>query len=357
MRLRLLKRHHRPGQAPGSLPEPTALAEPTRMRLVRYSVDTLVEADLLSPAGLDEVAPSEACWLAMEGHDIRLVSEIGDRLGIHPLALEDVVNTGQRPKVEDYEHSLFLVVDHFTFDAEAFELHKQQVSLVLQAGVLLSVEEQSGTLFDPVRDRLRTGKPRIRQPRSDYLAYALVDTVVDHLFPVLEELGDSIEEAEESILDDPTRDDVNALHVLKRHLLVLRKSCWPLRDMLAQLLRSESPLISAETRLYLRDVADHVALAIDIIETYREMVSSLVDLYLSNLSNKMNEVMKVLTIIATIFIPLSFIAGVYGMNFERSASPWSMPELGWYWGYPAVLLLMAAVAGGLLVFFRRRGWI
>jgi magnesium transporter len=187
--------------------------------------------------------------------------------------------------------------------------------------------------------------------------YALIDTVVDHLFPILESIGDHTEEIETSLLDSATSEDLNALHLVRRELLLIRKSTWPLRDMVNGLHRSETALVSDETRLYLRDVADHATVAVDIVETLREMVSSLMDLYLSSLSNRMNEVMKVLTIIATIFIPLSFIAGLYGMNFDPSASPFNMPELGWYWGYPVALVVMAAVAVGLLVFFRRRGWI
>ena len=191
---------------------------------------------------------------------------------------------------------------------------------------------------------------------SGYLAYALMDTVVDHLFPVLETIGDRIEDVEETLLDGRS-EDLSTLHELKRELLVLRKSIWPLRDMLNGIHRDESGLFDDETRLYLRDVVDHATRAVDIVETLREMVSSLMDLHLTSLSNRMNEVMKVLTIIATIFIPLSFIAGLYGMNFERSASPWNMPELGWYLGYPFALAVMAAVAIALLVFFRRKGWI
>jgi len=332
------------------------------MRLTRYDAETLLELDLLDPEGLDEARDGEICWLDLEGQDVALLGELGRRLEIHPLALEDVANIGQRPKVEDYANSLFIVVDLVRV-RDGGDLCREQVSLVLQDRLLMSVRESGGEppdggdLFEPVRARLRIGKGRIRSAGADYLAYALIDTVVDHFFPVLESLGERIEDIEDSLLDEPTRDDLNALHKLKRELLLLRRSAWPLRDALSSLLRLDSPLVHRDTHVYLRDVADHVAVVIDVIETYREMVSSLVDLYLSAVSNRMNEVMKVLTIIATIFIPLSFIAGLYGMNFDTSASPYNMPELHWAFGYPFALLLMAAVAGGLLLFFRRKGWL
>ena len=358
---RLFRRPGTPGTSPGTLLPQVGPAPPTRMRLIRYDEETLVELDLLDPAGLDEARDGAICWLDLEGHDVALVGELGKRLEIHPLALEDVVNVGQRPKIEDYANSLFIVLDLVRVDASG-ALCREQVSLVLQDALLMSVRENAATgsgedIVEPIRARLRAGKGRIRSAGADYLAYAIIDTVVDHFFPVLEHLGERIEDVEDSLLDEPTREDLNSLHQLKRELLLLRRSAWPLRDALSSLLRLDSPLVHRETHVFLRDVADHVAVVIDVIETYREMVSSLVDLYLSAISNRMNEVMKVLTIIATIFIPLSFVAGLYGMNFDTSVSPFNMPELHWYFGYPVALLLMAAVAGGLLIFFRRKGWI
>jgi magnesium transporter len=293
----------------------------------------------------------------VEGHDATLIRQLGERLSIHPLALEDVVNIGQRTKREDFDNAVFVVMDHFFIDSGDDSIGREQISLVIQPDVVLTVRERRSDLFEPIRDRLRLGKPRIRGGGTGYLAYALMDTVVDHLFPVLETIGDRLEDIEASLLDRPSPDDVSALHEVRSQLLVIRKSAWPLREMLSGLYRSTEDVFSDETRLYLRDVVDHATMAVDIVETLREMVSSLMDLYLSTVSNRMNEIMKVLTIIATIFIPLSFIAGLYGMNFERSVSPWNMPELGWTWGYPFALGLMALVAAGLLVFFRRRGWI
>jgi magnesium transporter len=355
--MRFLIRRHTPGTAPGTMPEAVTPEVPSRVRLTEYSVDVLEEAELASPEEIEEAPLADTCWLDIEGHDINLIADLGRRLNVHPLALEDVVNVGQRPKAEDFEESLFVVAQHFFTVDGARDLAHEQISLVIQKGLLMSVRENHSELFEPVRNRIRGGKPRIRGGGAGYLAYALLDTVVDTLFPVLETIGERVEQLESSIFEDPVPADLNELHALKRNLLVLRKSTWPLRDMVNQLVRGEHDLFSEETRVYLRDVADHAALALDIVETYREMVSSLMDLYLSSVSNRMNEIMKVLTIIATIFIPLGFIAGLYGMNFDPTVSPFNMPELGWYWGYPVALLAMAAVAGGLLVFFRRRGWL
>ena len=354
------KRSSPPGSAPGTLPTETTPKQPVRMRLVRYDPEQLFEVDLLTPAGLDEAGTGTRCWLDLEGHDVNLIAELGTRLGLHTLTVEDVVNTGQRPKVEEYGDSLFVIVHHLTLgtypDSDWLDIQREQVAIVLKTDVVLSVRERESPLFEPIRQRLRNGAPRIRGGGTDYLAYALLDAVVDHYFPLLEELGDRLDALEDAVLEQPDRDDLAALHAIRRILLALRKSVWPLRDTLNQLLRSDCELIADETRTYLRDVADHVALALDMIETYRDWVASLTDLYLSSISNRMNEVMKVLTIIATIFIPLSFVAGLYGMNFDTS-SPWNMPELRWHFGYPFALGIMAATAGGMLLFFRRKGWL
>lgn len=355
--MKIFKRRHTPGTAPGTLAVIEPPAEPIRARYVEYRLDTLVEADLVDPKEMPEATPELTQWLDVEGHDVELITALGQRLSIHPLALEDVINVGQRTKSEDFESAIFVVLDHFFIDVDNGDIGKEQISLVIQPDVVLSVRERRSDLFEPIRARLRLGKARIRGGGTGYLTYALIDTVVDHIFPVLESIGDSMEEIEASLLEKPTPEDVAALHELRSQLLIIRKSVWPLRDMLSGLYRSSEDFFSEETRLYLRDVVDHATMAVDIVETLREMVSSLMDLYLSTVSNRMNEIMKVLTIIATIFMPLSFIAGLYGMNFERSASPWNMPELGWHLGYPFALGVMAAVAIALLVFFRKKGWI
>ncbi|HSN55968.1 MAG TPA: magnesium/cobalt transporter CorA [Candidatus Sulfomarinibacteraceae bacterium] len=355
--MRIFTRRHAPGTAPGTLAWAEAPPAPIRMRYTEYDRDRLVEAEVERPSEVPQANLERTQWLDVEGHDVELIAALGDRLAIHPLALEDVVNVGQRTKSEDFPTAVFVVLECFFLDGAEGRVGKEQISLVIQPDVVLSVRERRSDLFEPVRGRLRGGKPRIRGGGTGYLAYALLDTVVDHLFPVLEHLGDRIEELEDEILLAPSSGSVNELHALRRELLVIRKSVWPLRDMLNGLQRDESELFGNETRLYLRDVVDHATRAMDIVETLREMVSSLMDLYLSSVSQRMNEVMKVLTIIATIFIPLSFIAGLYGMNFDPAASPWNMPELDWYWGYPAALAVMALVAVGLLLFFRRRGWL
>jgi len=355
--MKVFRRRHVPGTAPGTVAEIEPPREPVSARYVEYGLDHLGEEDLDRPDEMPGATPDLTQWLDVEGHDAELIKQLGARLSIHPLALEDVVNIGQRTKSEDFDDAVFVVMDRFFVDGEDEEIGREQVSLVIHADVVLSVRERRSDLFEPIRARLRLGRPRIRGGGTGYLAYALMDTIVDHLFPVLEFIGDRLEEIETSVLDQPSPDDVAALHKMRNQLLVIRKSVWPLRDMLGGLYRSTEDVFNDETRLYLRDVVDHATMAVDIVETLREMVSSLMDLYLSSVSNRMNEIMKVLTIIATIFIPLSFIAGLYGMNFERTASPWNMPELGWYWGYPFALGVMALVAAGLLLFFRRRGWI
>lgn len=354
--MRITKKRHPPGTAPGTLPAPAPSVEPSRARVISFDAARLTEALLADPGALGLIGDGLTTWLDIEGHDVELIAALGRRLEVHPLALEDVLHVGQRPKVEDYENSLFLVVDHFASSDDG-ELAVEQVSLVVQPNLVVSVRERASDLFAPVHQRLQGGQGRIRGGGAGYLAYALIDTVVDNVFPALERIGSRLETLEASILDDPTDDDLNSLHEVKRELLLLRKSMWPMRDMLRNRLLVESPLFSRETQLFIRDAADHAAHAVDIIEAYREMVSSLNDLYLTNISIHANEIMKVLTIIATIFIPLSFIAGVYGMNFNPEASPWNMPELGWYWGYPAAIGLMALVAGGLLLFIWRRKWL
>ncbi len=353
---RITTRKHPPGTPPGTLPTATERTEPTRARMVAFNSDKLTDAAILDPASLLKIPDELTAWLDIEGHDVDQIADLGRRLEVHALALEDVLHVGQRPKVEDFEDSLFLVLDHFEVSEGGSGISKEQVSLVVQDSLVLSVQERASELFEPVYQRLQSGKGRIRGGGAGYLAYALIDIVVDHVFPVLEHIGDRLEDLEASILDDPTQEDLGGLHVIKRDLLVLRKSMWPTRDLLRNRLLIDSPLIGEHTQVYLRDVADHATVAVDIIETYREMVASLNDLYLSRISIRMNEIMKVLTTIATIFIPLSFIAGLYGMNFNTAAGPLSMPELNWYWGYPAALMLMATVAGGLLLYFWRKRW-
>ena len=335
------------------------------MQLFSYDPAELRE---VRHASLDDVAAAAAgagrtLWLNVDGlGDAETIALIGERFALHPLALEDVVNVHQRPKFEAYDDHLFLIVrvplsPRDASAPRAAVLHTEQVAICLGREHVVTFQEAPGNTFEPVRHRLRAASSALRRRGADYLAYALVDAAIDAYFPLLESYGERLEALESEVVGRPRREHIALIHDLKRDLLTVRRAVWPLRDLLAAMLRDDTPLVEEHTRLYLRDCLDHTTQLIDMIETYREIASGLVDIHLSSLSNRMNEVMKVLTIIATIFIPLTFLAGLYGMNFDRAAGPWSMPELGWRYGYPAVLALMAAVAIGLVLYFRGLGWI
>jgi len=328
-------------------------AETVRIRLMDYTPDHVEERDL---SAVEECFPyrdkDSVTWINVDGiHQVDLMEKLGSHFGLHPLVLEDILNTDQRPKLEDYEDYLFLILKMITYDEAQKRLHVEQVGLIVGARFVLSFQESEGDVFEPVRERLRKGKGRIRKGGLDYLAYALVDAVVDNYFLVLEKIGEDIEELEEAVIGKPAPETVESIHNLKRELLFLRKSVWPLREAVAGLEKGGSSLIQEKTVLYLRDVYDHTIQVIDTIETFRDMVSGMMDAYLSGLSNRMNEVMKVLTIIATLFIPLTFIAGVYGMNFKV------MPELEWHYGYGLVWLLMILVTLFMLLYFRKKKWL
>jgi magnesium transporter len=301
-------------------------------------------------AGLTDILGKwPAVWVNVDGlGDTSVISQLGELFDVHRLALEDVVNVHQRAKVEPYDDHLF-VIAHMIQAGE--HLGTEQVSFFIGENYLLTFQERAGDCFDMVRQRIRAGRGRIRHAGASYLAYALLDALIDAYFPVLEVYGERIEALESELLTEPDAEMAGRIHAIKRDLLVLRRAIWPHREAIKTLLRDDSPFITDETRIYLRDCYDHVIQLLDLVETYRELASGLLDIYLSSLSNRMNEVMKVLTIFAAIFIPLTFIAGLYGMNFER------MPELRWSWGYPMALMVMAALTVSLLVFFRRKGWI
>jgi magnesium transporter len=291
-------------------------------------------------------------WLDIDGvHDASLLESVTAHANLHPLVVEDIHNTYQRPKVEDYDEYLYIVLKMISWDEVTRQAQAEQVSLILGRNHVLSFKENPGDLFDPVCIRIREGKGRIRRSGADYLAYALLDQVVDHYFLVLENLGEGIEDLEEELVTNPDASTLQNIHHLKRELIFLRKSVWPLREAISRLERGESPLFRSDTLVYLRDIYDHTIQVIDTIETFRDMVSGMLDIYLSSISNRMNEVMKVLTIIATIFIPLTFIAGIYGMNFAY------MPELQWPWGYFMVWAVMVIIVIGMLIYFKRKGWL
>ncbi len=348
-----IRKRKAPGTSPGTLHVDPA-APPPALQLVAYGTDELVEEK--EPA-LDRVSALRAAhavtWLNVDGlGDAKTLESIGTLFHLHPLALEDVLNVEHRPKIESYEDSYFIVV---RMPLSAGRLDTEQVSVFLGRDFVVTFQEHEGDCLDPVRQRLRAGRARIRGGGADYLAYAIIDAVVDAYFPVVESYNDRLEELEREILADPRQESVARLREVKRDLMTLRRAVWPLREALSTLTREESELVSNNTQIFLRDCYDHVVQLNDLIESQRELSSGLMDLYMSSISNRMNEVMKVLTMIATIFIPLSFIAGLYGMNFD-TASPWNLPELGWRYGYPFALTLMIVLAGLLVVFFKRKGW-
>ena len=291
-------------------------------------------------------------WINVDGlGDASVVAALCSEFRLHPLVAEDILNTEQRPKAEDFDDYLYIALKMLQWDAPRRETNIEHVSVVLGAGFVLSFQERPGDVFEPIRDRIRQKKGRIRQMGADYLAYRIMDSIVDGYFVVLERRGELIEALEDDVMTEPSRETLRRVYALKREGLFIRKSIWPAREVASALERSESSLISGDIRMYIRDIYGNTTHAIDTAEALREMLSGMLDTYLSSLSNRMNEVMKVLTIIATIFIPLTFVAGVYGMNFEH------MPELKWAWAYPAVWGVMFAVAVVMLVYFRKKRWL
>ena len=297
-------------------------------------------------------APS-VTWINVDGiHQVDVVEELGERLGLHPLVLEDILNPEQRPKMEDLGDYLYMVLKMLDWDDARHEMTTEQMSVLVGANYVVSLQEEpGGDVLDPIRLRIRGGKGRMREEGPDYLAYTILDGVVDRYFGVLESLGEKVEDLEGELVTNPGRDALQKLHHLKREMIYMRKAVWPLREVVAGLERSESPLIRKSTHPYLRDVYDHAIQVMDAVETLRDMLSGMLDIYLSSLSNRMNEVMKVLTIFASIFAPLTFIAGVYGMNFRY------LPELTWRWAYPALWLVMLTIGLVMLWFFRRKRWL
>jgi magnesium transporter len=347
------RRRKKVGAAPGTLvhigERKTAQAH---IRQVVYAPDEYHAADIEVEDLLERPPDSGGkLWINVIGlHETALIQRIGERFGIHPLTLEDIVNTQHRPKVDDHEAYLFIVLKMLQYHAAEGRLAAEQLSLVVLDGYLLSFQEVEGDIFNPVRERLQRGRGSIRKLGCDYLAYALMDAVVDNYFIILEELGAEIDNLEEAMLVDPDAAVMNRIHALKKEMIFLRRQIWPMRELIATLERDPSDHIEPKTAIFIRDLHDHAVQVIDTVEAYRDLLSSLLDLYLSTVSFRMNEVMKVLTVIATIFIPITFVAGIYGMNFNY------MPELAWRWGYGAAWALMAAIALGMLYFFKRKKW-
>lgn len=341
---------------PGSMPGTLSIEEdasPSILILIDYQADHAIRKQVKTPEECRPFLEKESVsWVDVQGLGSEdILQRIGRLFHLHPLVLEDVVNVPQRPKVEEHADQLVIITRMVMLKPNQEGFISEQVSFVLGKYYLLTVQEEPEyDSFDPVRERIRTNKGTIRQAGPDYLAYALLDATIDGFFPVLEDYGERIEALEDEVVDNPTRETLNKIHQVRRELLSLRRSIWPQREALNKLIRDKSTLISPDVQIYLRDCYDHVIQLLDMVETYRELTSSLMDVYLSSVSNRMNEIMKILTVISTIFIPLTFIVGVYGMNFK------DMPELSWDWGYPLTWLVMGAIASGLVYFFWRRGW-
>jgi len=346
------KRSKKTGLSPGTLIHiGEQRTERVTIALFNYAGSRCDEHVVTDVNELRLPADETVTWVNVGGvHKVDVLEAFGKHFGLHPLLLEDIANTDQRPKLDDYETYLFLVLKMLTL-SERGDIVVEQVSFVLGRNYVLSFQENGADVFHSVRDRLRGGKGRLRQNGSDYLLYALIDAVVDQYFAVLEMLGERIESLQERVISDPKPDTLKDIHALKRQLLFVRRAVWPLREAMNNLSRSECPFVHDPTKVFFRDVYDHVVQIVDTIETLREMVSASLDIYLSSVSYRLNTVMRVLTVITTIFMPLTFIAGIYGMNFEY------MPELKWPWGYPIALSLMGVVAAVMLIGFRRKKWL
>ena len=322
------------GMSPGSLVHVgNVLEAESRMSIIDYSNENLDEQSIKS---VNEILPyidkETVTWLNVEGlNDVEHIESIGSILNIHPLVLEDILNTHQRPKFEEYDHYLYIVLKKLTLGNEKFSVSYEQISILVLDNFVVTFTEKSGDLFEPLKQRLMNSKGRLRNMGSDYLTYAILDTIVDRIFVLLDVLDETIESIEEELLTNLTSATLAIIQQLKRDLIYIRNSISPLRELLAAILRSDSPIIEERTNIYFRDVYDHALRITESTESYRDMLSGLLDIYMSSVSNKMNEVMKVLTVFAAIFIPLTFIAGIYGMNFEY------MPELKWKWAYPHCL--------------------
>jgi magnesium transporter len=348
------KRSTKAGLPPGTLVHVgERKVEAARITVIDYDETNFQEKQVET---IEECFPFKTTptvtWINIDGlHQVDIIEKIGTQFELHPLILEDILHTGQRPKLEDFDSYIYIVLKMLSYSDRKQKVETEQVSLVLGPNFVISFQESAGDVFDQVRDRIRNAKGRIRKMGSDYLVYSLIDAVVDNYFLILEKLGERIEFMEEELVAGPTEKTLRQIHSLKREMISLRKSVWPLREAVSALERSESPLIGKSTHIYLRDAYDHTVQVIDTVETFRDMVSGMLDIYLSSISNRMNAVMKVLTIIATLFIPLTFIAGIYGMNFKY------MPELEWHWGYPLILLVMGVAAVIMLVYFRRKRWL
>ncbi len=326
---------------------------PARISVMAYEADNVEEfVDISVAEAIEYEKRGGVTWIDVFGiHDVSLVENIGKAHGLHPLTIEDILNTGHRPKIDDHGDYLFFILKMVHTDPEDRSLRIEHVCLVLGSDFIISFQEVEGDVFDPVRRRIRTGKGKIRKSGADYLAYALLDMIVDHYYVVLDELGEEIETLQEMVLAKPDSAVLARIYDCKHRHLMIRKSIWPLREIIGAVLRESFDLIHEDVQFYIRDVYDHIIQVADTIETYRDMLAGLLDIYMSSVSHKMNEVMKVLTVIATLFIPLTFFAGVYGMNFHY------MPELEWRFAYPLFWIFAIVLFTVMLILFKRRKWL
>lgn len=357
-------RYSLPGTPPATLlVHEEASDAPPKLRYARYDENSLEVRSITSVDELPEVTPDgPVLWVELDGlSDISLLQALGKRFGLHPLSLEDVLNVGQRPKVEPYEHHIFIVAQMVLQDEDG-TVSSEQVSMFLGPGFLISIEEDPSTdTFAPVHERLKTGRGLIRKQKADYLNYALLDAIVDHHFPMLESIGEVLQHLDNEVISNPSPTHVHQLHECKRLMSNLRRYVWPERDVINALLHDESGLIRKDTKVYLRDCYDHTIQVMDLLESYRDVASGLMEMYLSSVGMRTNEIMRVLTVISSIFIPLTFLAGVWGMNFQAEKDgqsfPWNMPELHHPYGYPGCLLLMATIAVVQVFYFKRKKWL
>lgn len=351
----ITKQSSKVGSVPGT---PTFIGEQKLenviIDIIEYTPEFLKESNNISFDALLKLYSNNLSvkWINIKGiHDINLIENIGRMLNIHPLTLEDLVNTNHRTKIEIFQDYIFFVVKVVKYDDVTKTLSIDHVSLILGENYVVTFSEENDDVFNSVRERITSSKGRIRNMKSDYLAYALVDSVVDCYYSTMEKIGEHIESIEDIVMSDPKPKDIVEIHQLKRDMLRLRKALWPLREEISILQKSENKLIYSETRLFFYDLYEHIIQISDMIDVFREILFSTHDIYLSSVSNKMNETMKLLTVIGTIFIPLTFIVGVYGMNFEN------MPELKWHWGYYFIWGIMVVISFGMLIFFRRKKWL
>lgn len=352
------KQHAPPGAGPGTLSIPSHFSKPT-IKLMSYDAQRFDEQDITKVSELKPVLAdtSRVHWIDVRGlGDENVLRELAALFNIHPLALEDIAHIPQRPKLEAYENHLFIIARMVVLKA-SHDMESETVALFLGSNYVLTIHEATPECFDPVIARLRKPGGRHRKWGSDYLLYSLLDAIIDHFFPVLEVYGEYLEGLEEETVTKPHAGTLTAIHCAKRELIELRRVLWPQRDMIGNLIREDSALLSQDVRIYLRDCLDHSIHVMDMVESYRELTSGLHDVYLSAVGQRTNEIMRILTIISTIFIPLTFIVGVYGMNFNTDASPWNMPELNWKYGYPLAVAVMALITLVQLFFFWRKGWI